>query len=211
MANEGTAQDTQSWSSENKEVKLTPGKEENSSYASVTVEVNGMKKEFNWSFPKLEEPRVFYADITGDGKEEAVIIFNTGRGTGLSIDEIHVLNSKDLSEIKVQSYQEIVADQIETKVTRKNNETLAIKVKSQGKEYQFDYHVPDLNFKQDKLSFGGVINYGLENQKIISRLGASVGVSPQYVGDFNVTYKFDPAKNELIADQITFVPSADNK
>ncbi|MGG4049081.1 hypothetical protein [Paenibacillus favisporus] len=198
--------DTKSWSSENKEVKLTPVKEGQYSYESVAVDVNGVNKAFDWSFSTTEDPRIYYTDVTGDGKEEAVIILNKGKGTGLNIDELHVLDGTDLSEIKVQSYQEIVAGQIETGVTRKNDQTLAIKVKSQGKEHQFDYHVAGINFKQDKLSFGGVIYYWMKNQQIVTTLGASVGISPQYVGDFQITYKFDQAENKLIADQIRFEP-----
>lgn len=198
--------DTKSWSSENKEVKLTPVKEGEYSYESITVDVSGVKKTFDWSFPTLEDPRIYCTDVTGDGKEEAVIILNKGKGTGLSIDELHVLDGRELSEIKVQSYQEIVADQIETGVTRKNDQTLAIKVKSQGKEHQFDYQVSAINFKQDKLSFGGAVYYGVKNQQIVSRLGASVGISPQYVGDFQISYKFDHANHKLIADQIRFEP-----
>lgn len=151
--------DTKSWSSENKEVKLTPVKEGQYSYESVAVDVNGVNKAFDWSFSTTEDPRIYYTDVTGDGKEEAVIILNKGKGTGLNIDELHVLDGTDLSEIKVQSYQDIVAGQIETGVTRKNDQTLAIKVNSQGKEHQFDYHVAGINFKQDKLSFGGVMRW----------------------------------------------------
>lgn len=198
--------DAKSWASENKEVKLTPVKEGQYSYESVTVDVNGVKKTFNWIFSTLEDPRIYYKDVTDDGKEEAVIVLNKGKGTGLNIDELHVLDGTDLSEIKVQSYQEIVADQIETGVTRKNDQTLAIKVKSQGKEHQFDYQVAGIHFKQDKLSFGGVVYHWMKNQQIVTTLGASVGISPQYIGDFQITYRLDNANNKLIADQIRFEP-----
>lgn len=192
------------WSSDNNEVKLVPIKETaEHEYQGVTVEVNGVKKEFYWEF--LEKPRIFYTDVTTDGKKEAVIILNKGKGTGLSIDEVHVLKSEDLSEIKVQSYEEIVTNQIETSVTKKNDNTLAIKVKAQGKEYEFSYEIPNEDFNQDKLNFGGVVYYELENQKLVSRIGASVGISPHYVGDFYIIYKFDSARNELIADIIKFV------
>ncbi|MGQ3478028.1 hypothetical protein [Paenibacillus sp. TY11] len=193
--------------SENEEVKLYAVNETDGEVHGVTVEINGSQKEFDWNILNTgTKPQVFYTDLTGDGKEEAVIIINTGRGTGLNTYDIHVLNAKDLTEIKVQNYEEIVADQIETHVAKNDDDTLAITVKTKEKEYNFNSNVELApNYNQDKLAFGGVAIYELENQKIVSKIGASVGTSPQYVGDFHITYKFDNAKNKFIADQIKFV------
>lgn len=204
---EGTAQETKSWSSANKEVKLTPVKvNENGAFESVSVEVNGQKKEFNWKSP--EEPRISYVDVTGDNKPEAVIITNKGKGTGTSVDELHVLSSEDLSEIKVPNYEEIVADHIETHVTKNDDGKLAIKVKAQGKEQDFSYAAdPGLEVK-DKLNFGGTVFYEVKDQTLSSRIGGSVGTSPVYVCDFVVTYKYDSAKNQFIVDHIVVEPTS---
>lgn len=175
----------------------------------ATLDINGNKKDFSWNVPvdTGTAPQVFYTDVTGDGKEEAVIIIQTGRGTGLNNYDIHVVSAEDLSEIKVQSYEEIVADQIETHVSKKDDNTLAISVKAKGKEYNFNYEsdpVPDQ--KQDSLGFGGVYIYSLENQRIKLNLGAAISGSTTYVCDFNVTYKYDSTKKEFVADQIEVVP-----
>ncbi|MBP2113885.1 MULTISPECIES: hypothetical protein [Paenibacillus] len=175
----------------------------------ITLDINGNKKDYPWNIPMDTgtAPQVFYTDVTGDGKEEAVIIIQTGRGTELNNYDIHVVNAEDLSEIKVQGYEEIVANQLETHVAKNGDGTLAISVKSQGKEYDFNYGFdPAPDYKQDSLAFGGVYIYSLENQKIKLNLGGSVGVSPTYVCDFNITYKFDSAKNEFLADQIEVKP-----
>jgi len=189
--------------SEHKEVKLY---EETNG---VTLYFNGKVKEFNWPFHNssvLNPPQVFYTDVTGDDNEEAVIIIHTGKGTGLNNYNIHVVN-KDLTEIKVPDYEEIVAKHIESKVVKKDNGTLGITVKAQGKEYNFDFGFdPAPDFKQDDLGFGGVFIYLLENQKIKLHLAASVGISPTYVADFYITYKFDSAKNEFMVDQIEVKP-----
>ncbi|WP_433748789.1 hypothetical protein [Paenibacillus amylolyticus] len=175
----------------------------------VTLDVNGNKKDFSWNVPvdTGTPPQVIYTDVTGDGKEEAVVIIQTGRGTELNNYDIHVVSAEDLSEIKVQSYEEIVANQIETHVAKKGDGTLTISVKAQGKEYDFNYGFdPASDYKQDSLAFGGVNIYSLENQKIKLNLGGSVGLSPTYVCDFNITYKFDIAKNEFLADLIEVKP-----
>ncbi|KOY13050.1 hypothetical protein [Paenibacillus xylanivorans] len=194
--------------SENEKVKLYAIKEVGNVTEGIKLDINGNKKDFDWEVPDTgTKPQVFYTDLTGDSKEEAVIIIQTGRGTGLDNYDIHVINAENLSEIKIQSYDDIVAEQIETHVAKNGDGSLAITVKTQGKEYKFDYGSdPAPDYSQDELAFGGVVIYALENQKIILNIPGSVGVSPTYVCDFNVTYKFDSVKKEFIVDQIEVEP-----
>ncbi|MGE7749371.1 hypothetical protein [Lysinibacillus fusiformis] len=186
--------------SDHNEVKLYKNGE------SVRLEINGKVKDFNWNNPgdTGTEPQVFYIDMTEDGKEEAVIIIQTGRGTGLDNYDIHIVD-QDLQEIKVPHYEEIVAQHIESNVVKKDHETLTITGQALGKEYHFDYHVdPELELQQDELGFGGITIYYLENQKIKLTLAASV--FPINVADFHITYKFDHTKNEFMVDQIKVAP-----
>ncbi|MGM1049412.1 MAG: hypothetical protein ACQEXX_25195 [Bacillota bacterium] len=61
------------WSSENNEVKVSVVKvDKYGTPEVVSVEVNGLKKEFNWQV--AEEPRVFYTDVTGNSKPEDGIV-----------------------------------------------------------------------------------------------------------------------------------------
>lgn len=193
------------WSSEHNEVQLTPKTKVSDGFSGVTVAVNNVEKEFNWDFTTITEPQVYYTDLTGDGKKEAVVIINTGKGTGLTIDEVHVLNSEDLSEINVQPFEEIISNHFESHIT-KRGENLDIQVSVQGIEQHFNVVAQDPNVEQDHLNFGGVVYYKLANQALTLVLGASVGVSPQYVGDVYITYQFDETKNEFLAHQMKFVP-----
>lgn len=202
---EGTAQETKSWSSANKEVKLSETTD------GVIVDVNGSQKKFDWKILKgYSNPQVSYVDLTGDGKEEAVIILVTGYGTELDTNEAHILNGENLSEIKIQSVEEILAD-LETEVSQKGDELL-IKAKAQGEEYKFSKKVSDLKLVnpddkfENKLYFGNVILNNVKDQKLTVDIVGSVrpidGVLPEYVCTVQVTYKYDQALNEFVADQI---------
>lgn len=196
-------------SSEDEQVKLYAIIETEDAIERVTLDINGRTKDFDWSISHHSgtKPQLFYTDLTGDGKEEAVIIIQTGRGTGLDNYEIHVVNSDNLSEIKVQRYEDIVAEHIESRVSKNDDGTLAITVNSQGQVDNFNYDFdPAPDYHQDKLAFGGVVIYTLDNHKIKLSLPGSVGISPTYVCDFNITYTFDKADNEFIVDQIKFKP-----
>ncbi|NUU78020.1 hypothetical protein [Paenibacillus xylanilyticus] len=201
-------------SSEGEQVQLYDNKEAKNSPHKFTLEINGKTKDFDWYYlgDMGTDPQVFYTDLTGNGKEEAVVIIQTGRGTGLNNYEIHVVNADDFSEIRVQRYEEIVADHIESHVAKNGDGTLAIAVKAQGQAYNFDYDFdPAPDYDQDELGFGGVTIYRLENQKIRLNLSGSVGISPTYVCDFNVTYAYDHGKNEFIVDQIEVEPVENGK
>ncbi|WP_367620548.1 hypothetical protein [Paenibacillus sp. 11B] len=196
-------------SSEDEQVKLYAVKETQDAIERVTLDINGRAKDFDWSISHHSgtEPQLFYTDLTGDGKEEAIIIIQVGRGTGLDIYEIHVVNSDSLSEIKVQRYEDIVAEHIESRVSKNDDGTLAITVNSQGQVDNFNYDFdPAPDYHQDELVFGGVVIYTLENHKIKLSLPGSIGISPTYVCDFNITYTFDKADNEFIVDQIEVKP-----
>jgi hypothetical protein len=196
-------------SSEDEQVKLYAVKETQDAIERVTLDINGRVKDFDWSISHHSgtEPQLFYTDLTGDGKEEAIIIIQVGRGTGLDIYEIHVVNSDSLSEIKVQRYEDIVAEHIESRVSKNDDGTLAITVNSQGQVDNFNYEFdPAPDYNQDELVFGGVVIYTLDNHKIKLSLPGSIGISPTYVCDFNITYTFDKADNEFIVDQIEVKP-----
>lgn len=199
--------------SDDEKVKLYALNEAKNEIKSVTLDINGKQKSFDWEIPDTgTKPQLFYTDLTNDSKEEAVIIIQTGRGTGLDNYDIHIINAEDLSEIKVQSYEDIVANEIKSNVVKNDDGTLTITAKAQGKESKFDYDFdPAPDFNQDKLAFGGVVIYSLENQRIKLNIPGSVGVSPTYVVDFNITYKFDSTKNEFIVDQIEIIPIEKNK
>lgn len=201
-------------SSEGEQVKLYDNREEKDSHHIFTLEINGNTKDFDWYYlgDMGTDPQVHYTDLTGDGKEEAVVIIQTGRGTGLNNYDIHVVNADDFSEIRVQSYEDIVANYIESHVKKNGDGTLAIAAEVQGQVYNFDYDFdPAPDHDQDELGFGGVTIYRLENQKIKLNLPGSVGISPTYVCDFNVTYAYDKAKNEFIVDQIEVEPVENTK
>jgi hypothetical protein len=196
-------------SSEDEQVKLYANIETEDAIERVTLDINWRTKDFDWSISHHSgtKPQLFYTDLTGDGKEEAVIIIQTGRGTGLDNYEIHVVNSDNLSEIKVQRYEDIVAEHIKSRISKNDDGTLAITVISQGQVGNFNYDFdPAPDYHQDELAFGGVVIYTLDNHKIKLSLPGSIGISPTYVCDFNITYTFDKADNEFIVDQIEVEP-----
>ncbi|MGW7163040.1 hypothetical protein [Paenibacillus taichungensis] len=171
-------------SSEDEQVKLYANKATEDAIERVTLDINGRTKDFDWSISHYSgtEPQLYYTDLTGDGKEEAEIIIQTGRGTGLDNYEIHVVNSDNLSEIKVQRYEDIVAEHIESRISKNDDGTLAITVNSQGQVGNFNYDFnPAPDYHQGELAFGGVVIYTLDNHKIKLSLPGSIDWHISYI------------------------------
>lgn len=66
--------------------------EEDSSYWAL-LRWGGSLAEFDWSFggPLIVEPRLWCRDVDGDGQEEIVLVNHVGSGTGVSIEELHIV------------------------------------------------------------------------------------------------------------------------
>lgn len=53
----------------------------------------GSLAEFDWSFggPLIVEPRLWCWDVDDDGQDEVVLVNHVGSGTGVSIEELHIV------------------------------------------------------------------------------------------------------------------------
>ncbi|ASA25302.1 hypothetical protein [Paenibacillus donghaensis] len=194
--------------SEDQKVKLYANKEEGKGFNGVTLDVNGVTKEFDWTFTSTgSKPVALYTDLTGDGAEEAVVIMQTANGTQLDNYDIHVLNPKDLSEIKVQDFKDIVSQNIKSQVSKNDDGTLSITVETQGEKKKLKYNFdPSPDYNQSELGFGAIIIYYVEEQTIKLNFTGSVGTSPITACEFTATYTFNRDKNEFVVDQIDVKP-----
>lgn len=188
--------------SENKNVKLYAVNETDGEVQGVRVDINGKQKEFDWNIVDTgTKPQLLYTDLTGDGKEEAVILIQTGRGTEFNTYDIHVLHAEDLSEIKVPNALDVAKEEVDSKVIQKAD-ALDITVNIQGKEYKTTYPTQDDNYS-DKLIFGAINIYSIENQKIVATVAGNVK-QIEFVGSVIITYSYDSTSNEFKAEKIEF-------
>lgn len=73
--------------------------------------MNGNKHTFNWEAPRLlgYTPEIHYADIDQDGQEEVVVILWLGTGTGISMQELHVIKPDQWKEMNIPSADKAVS------------------------------------------------------------------------------------------------------
>ena len=53
--------------------------------------------EFDWNFggPLIVEPRLWCWDVDDDGQDEVVLVNHIGAGTGVSVDELHIVEKQE--------------------------------------------------------------------------------------------------------------------
>ena len=88
---------------DNNKVKLYTALKDGDTYKGFILEVNGEHHKFDWQAPRLLNypPELYYTDIDNDGLEEAIIILSIGTGTGISMQELHVVKPNQWKEVTI--------------------------------------------------------------------------------------------------------------
>lgn len=137
------------------------------SFSSIIIDINGFKKRFNWqtlSNPTFS-PIISLNDINNDGEKELIIKLTTNEGTGVYINEVHVFNLRNLTEIEVEN---------PLKILKKNLDI-----------------APYNSFPND--SFGDQIDYEVIQNKLTAIIGIQKPPAT-YIGNVYITYQFKDGK-----------------
>jgi len=66
----------------------------------VTLHAGDLSRQYDWIYmtPRGIEPALHVADFDGDGTDELAVILYIGSGTGVSVEELHVVELDDLGD-----------------------------------------------------------------------------------------------------------------
>jgi hypothetical protein len=133
-------------------------------YEGITVQTEQASKTFPWYTVTNETfgPKVIEADINTDGEEEIIVILTTG--TGLHVQEIHVLDQKDLSEIPVEDPVAYLKQHVESVIPHENSK-VTVEVKGNEQDYIMTFDETDVGVWNEQVSFGQIIRYNVTDNK----------------------------------------------
>ncbi|MDO7906366.1 stalk domain-containing protein [Paenibacillus sp. JX-17] len=172
-------------------VKLYAALKNTSRYEGMILEVNGRRHTFDWKAPVFGSypVQLYYSDVNGDGKREAVVIWTLGYGTGMYQDEVRVVNPEDWTVVKVAP-AESEANRLVKSSAVQEGKDISITVNWQGKtpgQVKLIYPDRERNTVMDHLGFGGVVRYAVKNGKLAATAAGSIG-NTEYVGDLTLRY-----------------------
>lgn len=164
--------------------------EDKGEYMGITLEWNGMLKSFPlWRNPYTvgSPPQLLAQDISGDGRPEAIILLNAGSGTGVYLEEPHVVDSRTFKEIRIQDPLEAARQRLVSTVERAGKDTV-IRVTADGTvwERHLDKQESD-GESPGGLTFGSIIKYEVRGGKLVAILAGAEGIE-NYLGEAVVTY-----------------------
>lgn len=174
--------------------RLYPFQEINGMYDGFILEVNGNRHYFNWESitnPTFA-PQILFNDINQDGKKELIIILTTGTGTGVHVEDIHVVDPVSFVEIEVETPAEIVRQHIDTKIVSEGDK-MAIHIKIGDKETTV-YKVKEYAAAWfDNVSFSNSFYYQVLDNQLVAKMAAQVSPAG-FVGEIEAAHIFENGK-----------------
>ncbi len=178
---------------ENDKVKLYTVLKDGDTYRGFIVEVNGTKHTFNWESPRSlnDPPQSHYADIDKDGQEEVIVILPLGTGTGMSMQEIHVVKPNSWKEVTIPSAEKAATALVSSTISKEKGDLL-IKIQMKGPTpsmvtLRLPDRVKDGNF-DEQAGIGAVTYYMVEAGKLKAETNVYIGFL-ESIGTLTLVYK----------------------
>jgi len=174
-------------------------------FSDMTLSIDGKTKRFPWkTYGELAFlPELSYADVDGDGRNELIVILCESEGTGALVEEIHVLNPEDFSEITVQSPLAALENRVVSKIDEND---VQITIDNQNAlvfpEKEITAKVAEKKSWFANLATGSIIDYSMQGNNVIVRVAAQLSPSG-FLGDFNLTYEYKD--NQLKVSGVSFM------
>lgn len=185
----------------------------------VVLYVNGIGHYFDWIYltPRFILPEMNVGDFDKDGKEELSIILYVASGTGIAVEELHIIElsereflSTDPSSknyykpnpeyFKDHCYVDYLSQlkKIVSMKTYKKNGKLMAKVIVDKKPYVVelkDVQATDKNIKvKDDVCFGDIVYFYSKNNKLSAKFAFGIMsdkfVTPFFIGNVNVDIQY---------------------
>lgn len=164
----------------------------------VLLKAGDFEQYFDWICltPRFILPKIQLTDLDADGKEELTVILYVGSGTGVSLQELHVLELPERKQDAGESLKDrVFGDYINQldKVVSLNllpeSNGLKGEIWVQNKKYKInleDYQSEEYGKMIRKLFYGNIVYFSMDNNNLMVELAAGLGfeniAGPVYIG-----------------------------
>lgn len=178
----------------------------------VELHIGDLVQQYDWiySTPRMIEPRLAVKDYDADGHDELAIILYIGSGTGVSVEQLHMIEMEEDPKLQdhvfsENDYLDQVNPVISFKPIKQEEELIAeVTVGSNKTEVIMKnyYNHDEFGLAKDKLGIRDIVGFGFDDNKDIK---ASFGigvlfdkiVSPQYIGSLNADVSYHDGQFKL--------------
>ncbi len=200
----------------------------------VILYYNNIGHYYKWGYltPRFILPRMELADFDSDGKEELGVILYVGSGTGVSIEELHIIevsedevlsrdpadknyfvpNEEYFKDYFFTNYGEQLKNQVKLHTTKKGSSLWAEVTVGNKKVKSFKLENSDDDIDNKNMSFENIVVFEFDKGKIRARfaLGAlrKSYVCPDFIGEIKSEVKFD--KGCFLLKNLSFQSSSEH-
>lgn len=186
-----------------KNIRLYYQSEEAGMYKNLVLKIEDREKIFYWESVSSETyaPRLMLADLNEDKQKDLIIILTKATGTGVNIQEVHVIDVDKLQEVAVESPMDIIKKNVKTKLSMEeieitiNKDTIKL-----GSEY---IDAAPENLFSD-VAFGNIVNFEIEDNKLTAIVPGQISPS-SFIGEVKILYAFQD--NMYVMNNIMFIPN----
>jgi hypothetical protein len=170
----------------------------------VTLRIGEESRKWDWAYmtPTGVLPRLQVEDYDGDGRMELSVILYIGSGTGVSVEELHIIamdpaDPEYFTDHVFKGYDTQLSKAVQFK-TMLQNDILYGKISIGSASHSVnlkDYQSPEFGEAKDQLVFGNLVRFDHEDKQLKARFGAEAifekAVVPQSIGhiDTHVSYR----------------------
>ncbi|MGW8958337.1 copper amine oxidase [Paenibacillus sp. NPDC055715] len=166
-------------------------------FRTAMLEIGQQRRTFAWSGSAdiATAPQLYYSDVNGDGIREAVVILTRASGTGVELQELHIVNAQTMDEYAVESAADAVSRRVHSSVElRDHNQQVHIAVTIDGITHTLDpkasaFYDDPAHFT-DRLDFSSVVMYDAEQPPLRATVSGSVSPT-EFVGDLELKYVYE--------------------
>ncbi|WP_426449672.1 hypothetical protein ACP26L_32140 [Paenibacillus sp. S-38] len=144
-------------------------------YQRLELHSNGASRIFEWSTADhpTYRPALYRGNYDGDELPEIAVVLIQGYGSGVHVQELHVLNEEELTELPVENPAEAVASRVNTEVTVRD-ETVQVRAEAGGSLFQRTYSPWDAGMWFEHAYFGMNVKYKIDEDRITAVLPGQV-------------------------------------
>ncbi|MFD1135706.1 hypothetical protein [Paenibacillus urinalis] len=157
---------------------LYPVQETDGIYEGMTLAWEGRFLNFPWRSVASETAaaQLMASDVTQDGTEDAIVFLTAADGTGVYVEQLHIVDGTQMVEIMMKDPVKTAEEYIQMSA-------------------EFDEVGP--------VSVGNYVNYEVKDSIVTATLGVAQSFS-QYIGDLVITYEYNSKVEEFEAKSILY-------
>ena len=168
-------------------------------FTEMTIKTARKEKKFPWTNVNNESfyPTMTMSDVNNDSINEIVVLLTKDHGSGIHIEEAHVL-TKDLKELPIEDPLQAVQSRVKSEIIKSGGK-VTVRAEVDHERIEKVYNKTDAGDWNEEVGYGSIVEYSVANNTLSAEIAGGVSQA-----EFAFTAKVDYGP-DLKVKKITLV------